>query len=724
MTFRRVLRFSCIIAILFFVTIVPTSAVTTSLWEQQLQKDFEEDSPKNVSITSQGEVMLAPKLESSFADTQEIYIWCLAEDSHGNIYAGTGNGGKLYRITPDGQSSLFYDSPEVSILSLAVDASDNLYAGTAPDGLIYKITGEGVPPKTLFSSEEKYVWALTFDDAGNLYAATGTNGKIYKITPTGETSVLFDSQESNIICLLYHQNALYAGSDGKGIIYRIATPDGVVSVVYQTGQKEVHTLVVDAQGNIYAGTVTTATPKPGGPPPSGPPPPGGGPPQEKNSQVYQITADGVVSMIWTAPDPLILGLVVEGKDGLLVGTGDEGKIYRVQPNGDFASLGKCDASQVLAMHRVANSPPPLRSESPQGGPAGGAEGTPLGPPRERGGRLLLATGNPGKIFELKTEHIAEGTLESTTYNAKAISRWGKLSWEEGLPEGTSISFATRTGNTEKPDNTWSDWSEALTMSEESQITSPPAQYIQWRAKLTTSNASVTPVLKKVSVASVQLNIEPQLTSIEIQQGESPKESGGPRGGPPGTGRTESSSEGSKTKRTATWSVEDANNDTLQFTVYYKGIDEVNWKLLKKELSQTNYSWDTTSMADGRYLIKVEATDQLSNPPSWAKSTEKISQPFDIDNTQPTISAITTTANGNGTYQITCTAEDAMSIIQKAVYKIDNDEQWRVIFPDDGIFDSKREVLLLQTETLPPGEHTITIRAIDSAGNQAAGRGNF
>jgi len=358
-------------------------------------------------------------------------------------------------------------------------------------------------------------------------------------------------------------------------------------------------------------------------------------------------------------------------------------------------LGKCDASQVLAMHRVANV-----------------------------NKLLLATGNPGKIFELKTEHITEGTLESTTYNAKAISRWGKLSWEESLPEGTSISFATRTGNTEKPDNTWSDWSEALTMSEESQITSPPAQYIQWRAKLTTSNASVTPVLKKVSVASVQLNIEPQLTSIEIQQGESPKESGGPRGGPPGTGRTESSSEGSKTKRTATWSVEDANNDTLQFTVYYKGIDEVNWKLLKKELSQTNYSWDTTSMADGRYLIKVEATDQLSNPPSWAKSTEKISQPFDIDNTQPTISAITTTANGNGTYQITCTAEDAMSIIQKAVYKIDNDEQWRVIFPDDGIFDSKREVLLLQTETLPPGEHTITIRAIDSAGNQAAGRGNF
>jgi hypothetical protein len=408
-------------------------------------------------------------------------------------------------------------------------------------------------------------------------------------------------------------------------------------------------------------------------------------------------------MIWTAPDPLILSMVVGADDQLLIGTGDEGKIYRVNADGDFASLGKCNASQVLAMHRSRNA------NLPDG----------------QAGKLLLATGNAGKIFELKPEHIAIGTLESTPHNTQVVSRWGKLAWEGLSPEGTSISFATRTGNTERPDNTWSNWSGGLSMPAGSQITSSSAQYIQWRAVLATSKPSVTPVLKKVTVASVQSNVEPRLTSIEIHREDKPKGPGGRDvGRSPGENRTQHGSETDKTKRTVTWKVQDANNDTLQFTIYYKGIDETNWKLLKKELHETDYPWDTTSMPDGRYTLKIEATDKLNNPPGVAKSTEKISDPFDVDNTQPTVSNITAAANGDGTYQITCAVEDAMSYIQKAVYKIDSYEYWKVIFPADGIFDSRREELSLQTETLSPGEHTITIQVTDAAGNTAVGQGNF
>ena len=123
--------------------------VTTRIWEQQRQKDFESGKLENVSLSSKGELMLTPKLEVFFEDTKEIYIWCLADDSKGNIYAGTGNRGKIYRITPDGESSLFYDSPEVSIMVLAIDPNDNIYAGTAPDGLIYKLTDSSTPPTTI-----------------------------------------------------------------------------------------------------------------------------------------------------------------------------------------------------------------------------------------------------------------------------------------------------------------------------------------------------------------------------------------------------------------------------------------------------------------------------------------------------------------------------------------------------------------------------------------------
>ena len=689
------------IAVVFFsIHLLPALGVTTQIWEQQNQKDFDSGKPENVSLSSKGELMLAPKLDTFFEDTKEIYIWCLAEDSKGNIYAGTGNGGKIYRITPDGQSSLFYDSPEVSILTLAIDPNDNIYAGTAPDGLIYKLTDDSTPPTTILSSEEKYVWAMTFDDAGNLYAATGTGGKIYKITPDGQTNVLFDSDERNIVCLLYHQGMLYAGSDGKGTIYSVKTEDGAATVIYETGQKEVRRLVVGAQGLIYAGTITTAAPQPGGPPPSapGPPPPAGRNAEEKKSKVYKIQPDGIVSVMWEVPDPLILSMAFDSEDGLYIGTGDSGKVYWVNTEGDSVLKGKCSASQVLAMYRTANPD-----------------------------RFLLATGNAGKIFELKSDYLAEGTLESKTHDTKVVSRWGKLSWEGVTPEGTTISFATRTGNTEKPNGTWNDWSEELTSPEASQIISPSARYIQWRAKLTTSAVSATPVLKKVTVASVQSNTEPRFTSIDVRRGDAPESPGPPEGvRRPRESRTPSNSNsgGDNTKYTASWKVEDDNKDTLQFNVYYKGIDETNWKLLKEELKQNSYAWDITSMADGRYVIKVSVTDKLSNPPSFAKSTEKISDPFDIDNSQPMVTDITATVNDDQTYQISCAVEDASSYIQKAVYKIDSDEEWQVIFPDDGIFDSKRETLSLHTNSLPAGEHTITIRVTDAAGNTAVGRTTF
>ena len=691
MTFYRAFTVFSLAVILFSIYLLPAFAVTTQIWEQQRQKDFESGKPENVSLSSKGELMLAPKLDTFFKDTEEIYVWCLAEDSKGNIYAGTGNGGKIYQITPEGQSALFYDSPEVSILALAIDSSDNIYAGTAPDGLIYKLTDSSTPPTTILSSEEKYVWAMTFDDVGNLYAATGTSGKIYKITPDGQSTVLYDSDERNVSSLLYHEGMLYAGSDGKGTIYSIKTEDGTAAVIYQTGQKEVRRLVMGAEGVIYAGTVTTAAPQPGRsqPPPPGPPAPSGRNGEEKKSRVYKIQPDGIVSVMWEVPEPLVLSMTSDSEGELYIGTGDSGKIYSVNTDGDSILKGKCEASQIVAIHRTANS-----------------------------NQLLLATGNPGKIFELKSDYRAEGTIESKAHDTKVVSRWGKLSWEGVTPEGTTISFVTRTGNTEKPNSTWNDWSEELTSEEGSQISSPAARYIQWRAKLTTSEASATPVLKKVTVASVQSNTEPRFTSVEVRRGDAPESSGPPEGvRRPRESRAPSNPNpgGDSTKYTASWKVKDDNNDTLQFNVYYKGIDETNWKLLKKELKQTSHAWDGTSMSDGRYVIKISATDKLSNPPNFAKTAEKISDPFDVDNGQPVVTDITATANEDQTYQISCTAADMSS---------DSDEEWQVIFPDDGIFDSKRETLLLQTNTLPAGEHTITIRVTDAAGNTGIGRATF
>ena len=710
---RVISVWSLILTVFIFANIA--FAVKTSLWQQQHLADFEEGKPKDLSLTSNGDVMLSPKIES-FTKLKETQVWALVEDSAGNLYVGTGNEGKIYKISADGDTAeLYYNSPEVTIYSLAIGPDDALYAGTGPDGLIYKITDATTPPTTILNEGDKYVWVLQFDDEGNLYAATGTDGKIYKITSEGESSVLFDAEEKNIMTLLAQENGFYAGSSENGIIYHVMN-DGTAKVIYQAKEKEVRALEMDSQGNLYAAVVTSAPAEPsrgrrgsnGPPTPSGPSPPGGGAPQENTSNIYKIRPDGTAVPIWNSPEPLILAIVLESDTQILAGTGDEGKLYRVNlMSGESIEVGKCSANQVIAIHQKEI---------------------------EGGTRTLLATGNPGKLFTLTATYVEEGTLESTVHDAKSLSRWGKLSWEGEMAEGTAISFSTRTGNTKKSDDTWNDWSEELTTAEGSQVPNADAQYIQWRAKFTTSDTAQTPVLKKVTLASVQTNVEPRFTSIDVDDGSGSgnREQGRrPSGGlpPPSarggdSGRSSGGNNAPSKNWKVSWKVEDANGDTLQHTLYYKAVSESNWRLLKKELSKAEYEWDITTVPDGRYTVKTVATDKLSNPVGWAKSVEKVSMPFEIDNTQPSIGAIQVTANGNDTYKVACDVMDATTPIQKAVYKIDSDEHWKAIFPEDGIFDSKQEKLLLETGELPEGAHTIIIQVTDRAQNTAVSRAGF
>jgi len=686
------------------------SAVTTSLWEQQQRTDFEAGKIKNISVSSRGDASLSMKIDG-FSKVDEAQVWALAEDSEGNIFAGTGNDGKIYKISADGKTmDLYYDSPEVQIYSLAIDADDNLYAGTGPDGLIYKITDASTPPTTILSEGDKYVWAMHLDDDGNLFAVTGDEGKVYKITPDGESSVLFDAEEKNLVSLVATDDGgFYVGSSGNGIIYKISG-DGTANVVYQAKEKDVRNLVMDSEGNVYASLITsvpqdrssrsTSTRPSRGPSVPAPQAPGSGPPKENKSFIYKLHQDGTVALVWSSPEPLISSIVLEEGNQLLVGTGSDGKLYRVDTKkGHFEAIGKCSSKDIVGILKTKNSDDM---------------------------KTILAAGNPGKLFALTSTYVEEGTIESSVHDAQSLSRWGKLTWEAEVKEGTSITFATRTGNTRKPDDTWNKWSEELTTPEGSQIPNADGQYIQWRAKFTTTDPGKSPILKKVVLASAQTNVQPRFTSISVGSGSSSSARSRTSGGPPSSSSSSrsSSTAASPKKWKIEWKVEDANKDTLQYTVHYRAVGEENWQLLKKELSSPSYDWDITSIADGEYEVKVVATDKLSNPVGWAKSAEKESAPFSIDNTDPNVGEIKAEPNGNGTFKITCDVSDMMNSVQKAVYKIDNDEQWKVIFPDDGIFDSKEETLLLETDKLPEGAHSITIRVTDKAQNTATGRHSF
>lgn len=684
MTLRKLTVGSCFSSLLTL-WVCYAMAVTTSIWEQSSQKDFSAGKPEKISISSKNEVNLSRELVSVKGDMSELRVWCLAQDSQGNMYAGTGDKGKIFRITKEGEMSLLFDSPETDIFSLVVDKDDNVYAGTSPDGMIYRIR-PGQVPETFFSSGEKYVWSMAFDKAGNIYAGTGITGKLYKVSPDGKGEVVYDSNDSHIKCVLSSGDNIYAGTEGSGIIYKVP-PDGKAFVLYDTSEREICCLAADADGSLYAGTASGETAPgreeqgPGGPP---------SPDRERakrSSAIYQITPDEVVTKIWQSPDPLMFSMIVDGKS-LLVGTGDEGKMYSVTPDGDWASVADSDETQVLSLYKTADE-------------------------------VWVATGNSGKLYKLSPKFVKQGMLESQQRDASVTSKWGKISWEADKSEGTDITLSTRSGNTEKPDDTWSEWSDEYVDPSGAEIASPPARFIQWRAKLTSTDGESTPVLKRVTVAYLQRNLKPSVDSVVVTAEQEREE--GPSRRPPGRmpgeepGQGESEKVAFSGKKVIKWQAKDPNGDSMEYSVYFRGTEEQAWKLMEDEIKGTSHPLDSESFPDGTYLIKVVATDSPSNPGDLALSHEKISDPFDIDNTPPKVVELSSAPAGDGRYVVTGKAEDAGSYVKSLVYSIDGGD-WKPVFPSDQIFDSKMEHFSFPTEALKEGEHTIAIKAEDAASN--------
>src|ERR1700757_1057991 len=198
----------------------------TRTWEQSKFEDLVKGTATGVAIRSFGGLELAPSFKLLYS-TPSTYIWAVAADDAGNVYAATGSPARVYRITPDGKASIIFQPQELQVQALRVAPGGVIFAATAPDGKVYKIEhkpaaststaqAESKPADNAqkdsskpaldpsWSSSEyfapgtKYIWDLALDKTGNLYVATGDHGEIYKVTPKGEHSVFFKSDETHI----------------------------------------------------------------------------------------------------------------------------------------------------------------------------------------------------------------------------------------------------------------------------------------------------------------------------------------------------------------------------------------------------------------------------------------------------------------------------------------------------------------------------------------------
>ncbi len=700
------------------VLMVPGWAVTTSYWEVRYQEQFDKGTPEGISIHSDGKLSLAPRFDL-VADTEEPFVWCLAEDSRGNVYAGTGNNGKIFKISSGGQMTLWYDSEELEILSLAVDRHDNLYAGTAPAGQVIRISpkGEAAP---FFSTEEDHVWSLAFAEDGRLFCGTGDEGKIFQVPPDGRGQLFYDTKETNVTALAWQHGRLYAGGEGSGLIYRI-DPQGQGQMLFQAEEQEVRSLVFGASGQLYAATTSGARPG------RRPSKPGKAQNQESEpseaaegvevfmeeamgmergapSAIYEIDEAGSGITLWTAPEMAMIFSMVLGPDGgLIVASGAEGRIYSVATDGSWSMLVDAQEPQALALRSLRN------------------------------GDILAGTGNLGRIYRLQAGRVGKGSFDSEVHDASFVAHWGRLSWEANRVGGTDVSLQTRSGNCQDPDETWSPWSVPMQKAHGEPITSPPARFIQWRANLSSSKAEVTPILERVWLAYVQSNVAPKIHAIYVHPATGDrrvgsafsrregKTSGFADRGESSSGELFPGKEGLESGlRKVSWQASDPNGDRLRFDLYFRGEEEMEWKLLKENLQDVSYTWDSQSLPDGVYLLRLEVTDSPDNPEGQALSSQKTSQPFVVDNTPPKVIEVKNQVIEGHRYQISGKAADELSPITELWFSVDAGD-WKALPVHDGVFDSSEESFVFPTEPLDKGEHTIVIKATDMAGNVGAGK---
>jgi WD40 repeat protein len=733
--FPRQLAFVC--AFVCVLTIALTGA-TPTFWTVSSQADFLKGDVEDLSIDSDGRMFLGPAA-SVLGETSAPFLWSIVAAPDGSLWAGSGNEGKVLKVSKDGRVTTFFDAAELEVHAIAPAPQGGLYVATSPDGKIYSVAADGTS-KTLFDPEDKYIWALASDPAGTLFAATGDKGVIYKITADGKGSRFYKTSSTNVVSLAVTKSGdLIAGTESPGRVFRIDAT-GKAFVLLDSPYREIHAIRIGPDGTIYAAAVSATPPSGGSDRPSEPSPADAGrsvvpsvsteitsmtlvegaissssppassraPRRPARGAIYRIKSDGLWDPIWETGEDAPYDVVVEDGGSLLVGTGTEGKIFRLTGNPARPTLlARATARQVTALLR------------------------------EPSGRIVGATSNPGKVFTLSPSPAKRGTYESDVRDAGTVASWGAIRWRfTGRPG--QVQIVTRSGNTATPDETWSAWSQPHTTAEGEPIGSPNARYLQWKATIT-SESGEGPVLTSVTAAYLPRNLRPEVTSITVHPPGAVFQRPFSTGEMEIAGFEDNTSDGRQPTQTGSsttpttpvtpplgrriyqkglqtfvWKADDQNDDRLQYDVFYRREGETSWKALKRGLWDPITVWDTTSVPDGTYVLKIAASDGPSNSPATTLVGELESSTFEIDNSPPRIALqAATRANSRSVF---FTVRDEQSSVQRVEYSLDG-SRWRTVYPKDGIADSRREEFEIVLEESEIGR-SVLIRVTDAMSNVA------
>lgn len=660
-------------------------AAETQWWTSDGANDYAKAESHGVTVRPDGTLELGPALRL-FTDDSLKAVWAIAVLADGSVALG-GDHGRIDRWTAAGGIKPWVRLGSGQVLSLARDG-DGLVAGLAPRGIVYRIGAKG-DTAVVCRTGERYVWALAPAEHGAWWAATGVRGRLLHIAG-GKARVAYDTDESNLVSLVSDgAGGVFAGGDSKGRVYH-ALAAGGVRTEFDATEDEIRALARTADGTLWAAGLSVSAVADEGDEDEKPAPVhaavvGG------RATLYRIVPDSAAAAYWTSPQPLIFALTA-APAGVIAATGNRAGVFRVER--------AAGASQLLA--------------PPQGQVTALATGS--------DGAIWAATSNPAVLHRLGPGSANEGELLSPAFDAKRFARFGRLRWH-GKGEAR---FFTRSGNSEPADSTWTPWQPVEPSADGARVASPAGRYLQWKVRLAAAESRV----EDVAVSWREQNLAPRVDDLSVAP-----QAQGFRDGELGA-RTEAVTQNlpggqkveysvslpanktlrelpvwSRGLRTLQWRGSDPNGDPLRYRLEVKREEDGGtWVEIGKDLEATLFTWNTNTLPDGRYRVRVTASDALGNAVGDERTAQALSEPFAVDNTPPVITAL----EGRGAH-LEGAADDASSPIIRLELAID-DGDWRMLAPAGGIADSPHVKFALEVPGLKGGEHLLSVRAIDMAGN--------
>lgn len=715
------------------------------MWEWRTVADFVKGEFKGTYLTGEGHLSLAPDFQALPGPSVGL-LWQQVVDAQGNLYVGSWAPGAVFRIAPDGSAEPYFKSEETALHALAIGPDGALYAAGLPSGKIYKITAahEATVWATL---PEKYIWKLVCLANGDLYAATGNEGKLYRITPDGTAKVVFTARDRHLLALTVGADqTLYLGTYPNGKIYRLVPGAEPVtaSALYEVPDAAVLSLAVTEEGNLYVGTSPKGTLykiTPAGSVHSLGQKKGDANPQTKSRHIFQLTAgaegvvyaavgsagriyridpDDTVSMLYDLEEDFVLDLALSQGQTLhatysgaaqrgrltLARTGRGEYLSEVKDAGYPSRWGQIrwkahlpPSTQVTLQTRSGNTSYPDESWSPWSEEYAASSGTPVTSPPARflQCRAYLygsLEGNRPVLQEIQLFHLRKNRpprlTDVTVGKQTFISGKVNVRWTAKDPDNDTLtykSFYSADGQTWQP----------LQPPKEEKGKGPtsPGKEGEETQKGTGQEKPPSAAEEETPPDSETPPEEPENPGDDILAEAIQEFQSGMEQAPE---ESEAAAEAGKAE-TPTEESEAEKSDAGEATGASK---------------KTSVEWDTTKIPDGRYWIRVTVTDRTSNPQE-PESDEKVSDPVIVDNTPPVI-LLNIGPEAIAPPQ-TVQVSDATSYIASAEFKVDQGE-WTGAACADRVFDSPYEDIILDLREVKPGEHTLSLRVRDAAGNEA------